>query len=272
MTENKDIVPFLKWAGGKRWLTYKLDSLCVLPVYNRYIEPFLGSGAMFFRHRPSSSIISDTNSDLVKTYIAIKDDWKKVESLLKTYHKLHNVEFYYKVRDSKPRSLHAIAAKFIYLNRTCFNGLYRVNKKGKFNVPIGSKKNVIMDTDDFSQISKMLNKSKIIHCDFEKSINMANKKDFIFADPPYTVKHENNGFVKYNERLFSWDDQIRLKDALVRASRRGAYIMVTNACHKSIKELYPKSDFILKTVERKSVIAASKFERGKYKEYLITNF
>src|SRR5690606_2858890 len=130
----------------------------------------------------------------------------------------------------------------------------------------------LLGSDDFESVSKVLRGASITNLDFEKVINKARNGDFVFADPPYTVKHENNGFVKYNEKLFSWGDQIRLKNALVRASERGAFIMLTNAYHKSIERLYVGTGFKKKGIYRSSVIAASNEDRGKYREYIIKNF
>lgn len=265
-------IPFLKWAGGKRWLTSCIDSEFKIPEYKRYIEPFAGSGAMFFHQAPKKAILNDLNEELINAYTAIKDDWKRVVAILKRYQRLHNENFYYEIRSMVPRSIYQRAAKFIYLNRTCFNGIYRVNLNGEFNVPIGTKTNVILDTDDFENISKMLQGTSLIAGDFEKVIDKAKTGDFIFVDPPYTVKHAYNGFVKYNEKLFSWEDQVRLKDSLVRASERGASIMMTNAFHASIKSLYHGTGFKKEIVLRNSMIAASGTHRGKYEEYIITNY
>ena len=137
---------------------------------------------------------------------------------------------------------------------------------------MGTKTNVILETDDFKKISNLLKGVALFAGDFEKIINKAKAGDFIFADPPYTVKHAYNGFVKYNEKLFSWEDQVRLKEALVRASNRGAYIMMTNAFHDSIKSLYHGTGFKKEIVLRNSMIAASGSNRGKYEEYIITNY
>nr|AMK59628.1 DNA adenine methylase [uncultured bacterium UPO78] len=141
---------------------------------------------------------------------------------------------------------------------------------GEFNVPVGTKKNVILDTDNFSEISRLLGKTEVNVCDFEETIDRACAGDLIFADPPYTVKHNYNGFVKYNEKIFSWQDQERLSEALKRASARGCYVVSTNAHHPAIMELY--QEFTLQSLDRSSVIAASAARRGRYAELLITNF
>lgn len=264
---NNEQLPFLKWAGGKRWLINNYESLFP-KEFNRYIEPFVGSGAVFFKLNPKYAIIADKNKDLITTYQAIQEDWNKVEKLLKQYHNKHSKDFYYYMRSKKTKNIFTTAAKFIYLNRTCWNGLYRVNKKGQFNVPIGSKTNVMLKTDNFEKISNYLNDVQILNTDFEKTISMAKKDDFLFVDPPYTVKHDNNGFIKYNEVLFEWNDQLRLFKALLSAKSKGVKVMLTNAHHSSIKELYQK-DFKVSTVQRHSVIAGSSNARGKSFEYLI---
>lgn len=261
-------IPFLKWAGGKRWFTARY--LDILPKeYKRYIEPFVGSGALFFKIEPREAVISDINKPLIDTYIAMKKDWQLVLKYLIIHSELHSKEHYYSVRASHPRSIYQRAARFIYLNRTCWNGLYRVNRVGNFNVPIGTKSNVLLDTDDFERVAKILQTAAIINSDFEAIIDSAQEGDFIFADPPYTVKHNNNGFVKYNEDMFKWEDQIRLHNAIVRAVNRNVNILMTNANHASIVELY--SDFGRKVVSRASVIAASNNNRGNYEELIISN-
>lgn len=265
---SEDVVnPFLRWAGGKRWLVFNYPS--IFPTkYNRYIEPFLGSGSVFFHLRPKRSILSDINSDLIATYEAVKNDWEKVYSTLIEHHICHSIDYYYNLRLNKPTSRNRLAAWFIYLNRTCWNGLYRVSEKGIFNVPIGTKVNVILPTDNFKASSKILRNADLRNADFEEIIDSTKRGDLIFADPPYTVKHENNGFIKYNGKLFSWNDQIRLRNSLLRAKQRGVIFLLTNACHDSIRNLY--SDFCnIVAVERSSVIAAETKNRKICKEYVI---
>lgn len=267
MRKNDIILPFLKWAGGKRWFVSAHPDFLSHP-FNRYIEPFLGSGAVFFHLEPKKSILADRNEDLIETYQAIKDDWKNVEHELKKHHNNHSKNYYYSLRDSKPRNPYTRAARFIYLNRTCWNGLYRVNLKGKFNVPIGTKQRVILDTDNFEAVSRLLRNSDLMSDDFENVIELAGKNDFVFVDPPYTIKHNLNGFIKYNEKLFSWDDQKRLRDAVVRASARGAAIIISNANHHSVRELY-KGIGTHKVLTRSSILAADSSNRGKYQELVI---
>ncbi|PKP77700.1 MAG: DNA methyltransferase [Alphaproteobacteria bacterium HGW-Alphaproteobacteria-3] len=270
-TEDHDsLIPFLKWAGGKRWLTS--NHLDLFPTtYERYIEPFLGSAAVFFALEPERGILSDRNADLIETYRAIRDDWKSVEDALKKHQANHRVDYYYDERERRRQKPHTRAAHFIYMNRTCWNGLYRVNLQGKFNVPIGTKTAVCLDTDDFEKTSKALRKMHLMCADFQQAISQAREGDFIFVDPPYTVKHNMNGFVKYNEQIFSWNDQVRLRDALLRAWDKGALISITNADHDSIRDLYRDFQFH-RPLSRASVLAGKSSARSDTTELLIRNW
>lgn len=264
--------PFLKWAGGKRWLITKAgDFLPTLNPNARYIEPFLGGGAIFFHLQPENAFLSDINGDLINAYQTVRSKPVELYNILTRYQDLHNEEFYYQIRASRPRVPLQKAARFIYLNRTCWNGLYRVNKKGAFNVPIGTKTNVIMEDDDFEKLSEILQSASIRRCDFVRAISQAEAGDFVFVDPPYTVKHNLNGFVKYNENIFSWQDQIRLKNAVARAIERGAHVLVTNANHQSIEELYQGCG-TMHLLNRASVIAGDAGARGIYSELAIKSW
>lgn len=260
-------MPFLKWAGGKRWLVEKHAG--IFPQFpGKYVEPFLGAGSVFFHLRPTHAYLSDTNSELIETYKAIRDNWRLVLMHLKRHKNNHSDSYYYDLRSSSPKSLAAKGARFIYLNRTCFNGIYRVNRKGKFNVPRGTRNSVVFETDDFEAFSEVLKNVELKACDFEESIDRAGKDDLVFADPPYTVLHNNNAFVKYNEKLFSWDDQIRLANCLKKAASRGTNIIATNAYHPCVIELY-KGFFNLRPIYRKSQISADRQYRGNFQELLI---
>lgn len=261
--------PFLKWAGGKRWFVQKYNQ--ILPQkYNRYIEPFLGGGSVFFHLKPKKAILGDFNKDLINAYQAIKKDQQQLVELLKKHNRKHCDDYYYKIRAKKFDDVFERAAQFIYLNRTCFNGIYRVNLLGEFNVPRGSKNSVFLPTDNFAALAKILQGAALHVCDFEELIDQAKEGDFVFADPPYTVRHNLNGFIKYNEKLFSWGDQIRLASALMRAKKRGAHIICTNANHESVRELYSNKLFILETVSRYSSISAKTSSRSQYEELLVT--
>jgi DNA adenine methylase len=261
--------PFLRWAGGKRWFVANHSNL-IPRDFNRYIEPFLGSGAVYFYLKPNNALLGDTNLDLINAYQGLKEEWELVYRYLKKHKRNHSKEYYYKVRSSNPRSIASMAARFIYLNRTCWNGLYRVNKQGEFNVPIGNREKIIFEDDCFESISNTLQNSELFNKDFEFLINKAEEGDLIFVDPPYTVRHNNNGFIKYNEKLFSWDDQKRLNEALKRARGRGAKILGTNAFHDSIVDLY-KPNFKTMSVSRNSSISSKAETRKKFDELVILN-
>lgn len=268
-TAGRRIVPFLKWAGGKRWLVSGHSSL--FPAqYNKYIEPFLGSAAVYFHLAPKRALLTDVNPDLINVYQVIQRDWLALVEMLRSYQERHSDEYYYAVRAAALDDRIDRAARFIYLNRTCWNGLYRVNKKGLFNVPRGTKDSVILDTDDFEATARFMKGAVIKVADFESSIDRAKSGDLIFVDPPYTAKHNQNGFLKYNENIFSWEDQLRLKCALERADTRGALIVLTNANHKSVRDLY--SGFRKQTLSRQSVLAGRVSARGATEELVVRNF
>ena len=269
--EKNELIPFLKWAGGKRWFVKK--HLNFLPEnFNTYIEPFIGSGAIFFKLQPQHAVINDVNSNLMNVYKTIKLNPTAIVDRLTQHHAHHSKEYYYSIINHIFKDPIDQAAQFIYLNRTCFNGIYRVNLKGEFNVPIGTKTQVLLENDNFLQISECLSKAQILNQDFETVIELAQEGDFIFADPPYTVSHNNNGFIKYNENLFSWDDQIRLYESLKRAHRRKVKILCTNANHKSIHELYKEKYFLKNVVSRFSSISGKNSSRNQYEEIIIRNY
>jgi DNA adenine methylase len=258
--------PFLKWAGGKRWLANS-QQLPLPPAYNRYIEPFLGGAAIFFHLRPAKALLSDVNPELIELYEVIRDDPEALMAVMELHHARHGYEYYYKMRASVPSDRVSRAARTMYLNRTCWNGLYRVNLRGAFNVPIGTKTSVVFQHDDFGAISELLKSANIRCSDFEPVVAEASEGDFVFIDPPYTVRHNLNGFNKYNENLFGWSDQIRLRDAVAFAIDRGASVVVTNADHHSIRELY-SGLCSYRSVARSSVLAGETAKRGQTTEAL----
>jgi DNA adenine methylase len=265
--QGQIVVPFLKWAGGKRWLTTQQPDLFPRS-FDRYIEPFLGSGAVYFHLKPSIAILSDANAELISTYVAMQQDWRKVRNALLRHSRNHSEEYYYEERSRKRRSPYERAAQLIYLNRTCWNGLYRVNRQGQFNVPKGTKTSVLLESDDFGTVSKLLKRAELRPSDFEATLKQAGPGDFLFVDPPYVTRHNLNGFVKYNDKIFSWSDQERLRLALGAAADRGAMILVTNAEHHSVRTLYSGfgKEIIL---SRSSVLAADSENRGSVTELAI---
>ena len=262
--------PFLKWPGGKRWLVHQYASLFPLQ-YRRYLEPFLGGGAVFFHLKPQRAVLSDTNAELVNAYQCLQRYSRAIEKRLSDLQRKHNDALYYRIRETRPAGAIEQTVRFLYLNRTCFNGIYRVNLKGEFNVPIGTKDRVAYPKDYLQGIAACLQQASIRVADFEETIDKAGAEDFVFVDPPYTVMHNNNNFVKYNAKLFSWPDQVRLASAVKRAARRGAAVMVSNADHQSVRELY--SDFgTHHRIDRTSILAADFLHRRKTTELLITSY
>ena len=265
------MVPILKWAGGKRWLVKKHDAL-LRKKYKRYVEPFFGGGAVFFHITPRTAILSDTNTELIGTYLALRENPEEVWNTLLTHHKWHNKEYYYYTRNQCPQDPIQKAARFIYLNRTCFNGLYRVNLNGIFNVPIGTKNRVVFPHDNFSAIAFTLKNAQIYSSDFSVTISKAKDGDFLFVDPPYTVRHNNNNFLKYNERIFTWKDQIRLSHCLRIAAKRGAFILISNADHQCVRDLYNENLWQCLSVERFSRMASFSSHRKQITELVISNY
>ncbi len=262
------MLPFLKWPGGKRWFIQRHAHL--LPKdFKRYLEPFLGGGAVFFHLQPSVAILGDANPDVINTYRGIQHNWRQIEYLLGHHQASHSEEYYYRVRNEIPQDLVAQAARMIYLNRTCFNGIYRVNQKGEFNVPKGDKTTVLLEGESFEAIAQVLAGAELIHSDFELLINRSEEEDLIFADPPYTVRHNSNGFIKYNEKLFTWDDQERHAHALRRARDRGSKIVSTNANYHLLREIYLDYGFHLVEVSRFSPISAKAGSRRSFEELII---
>ncbi|MBA1143294.1 DNA adenine methylase [Mesorhizobium neociceri] len=260
--------PFLKWAGGKRWL-FESGQFSLPSFSGRYVEPFLGGGAVFFENQPKNAVLSDCNWRLIELFVVIRDNLNPFEALMQTHAEAHSTGYYYELRSKQLGTSITRAAQFLYLNRTCWNGLYRENLKGNFNVPIGTKQTVIFDADDFPAWSSALQGTHLKHRDFEEAIDEAEAGDFVFVDPPYTVRHNMNGFVKYNQNIFAWSDQIRLRDALLRAHKRGVAFAMTNADHESIRDLY--SGFGRhRQLSRYSVIAGKAAYRSQSTELLIT--
>ena len=264
---DKVLLPFLKWAGGKRWLI--LNYRYLFPAsFETYVEPFVGGGAVYFGLLPEQALLSDANDRLIECYTQVRDP-KKLMSLMRLHQQNHSTEYYYDVRTKVCRSDSSRAAQFLYLNRTCWNGLYRANLNGVFNVPKGTKDSVVFAGESFDGPSRALAKAELRACDFEKTIALAKDGDLLFVDPPYTVKHNFNGFAKYNETIFSWTDQIRLRTALDGAASRGVKIMLTNADHESVVELFFGLGNIHK-VRRTSLIASESQRRSSVTEIVVT--
>ncbi|MBN8672818.1 MAG: Dam family site-specific DNA-(adenine-N6)-methyltransferase [Chitinophagales bacterium] len=262
--------PFLRWTGSKSWLVKEHITKFLPKKFNDYHEPFLGGGAVFFHIRPQKNVyLSDLNSDLITTYVQIRDNVEKVIEALRLYR--NTEEDYYQIRAMTNKTDHCKAARFIYLNRTSFNGIYRVNDKGQYNVPYGKREAVdILTADNLRSVSEIL-KGKNIFCESFTAIKKTvSKNDLVYLDPPYTVAHENNGFIEYNSKLFSWDDQHKLAELLNYLNKIGAQFILSNAEHLAIRKLFKGlGDFY--SLSRYSKVGGRNKTRGVFNEVIITN-
>ncbi len=261
--------PFLRWAGGKTWLVKHLGELLSQVNFKNYHEPFLGGGSIFFSlptHK--KAFLSDLNDDLIKVYKTIRDDPDGIIKVLKSFQ--NNEEFYYKIRGENPTDPVEHAARFIYLNQTSFNGIYRVNLKGVYNVPFGFRSKNFFEPEILNEASRKLKDTELFSCDFNETRKNVRKGDLVFLDPPYTVSHNNNGFIKYNQKLFSLKDQGRLSKYIDSIRKKGAYYVLTNAAHQKIGEIFEKGDKRIE-LKRASLIGGTNATRGSVSEYIFTN-
>lgn len=261
--------PFLRWAGGKNWFVKHLPKILNGINYNNYHEPFLGGGSIFFHLKPpNGSFLSDLNGELITTYNALKEDPKAVIKILSDFK--NTKSFYYDLRDARYTNESKVAARFIYLNQTSFNGIYRVNLEGKYNVPYGFRTKAFYEEENLLAVSNALKKASLEVADFEVVLDSLKSRDLVFLDPPYTVSHNNNGFIKYNQKLFSLDDQYRLFSLIEKIKSKGAYFILTNAAHKTIKGIFGTSGTLIK-MNRASLIGGLNASRGETSEYVFTN-
>lgn len=269
---NKNIKPFLRWAGGKNWFRKHIEDY-IPNHFDNYYEPFLGGGSIFFYLKSNGfiknkSYLSDSNKDLINTYKVIKNNLPELQKLLIKH--FDNEDEYYKMRELVFENPIQRASQFLYLNKTSFNGIYRVNKSGKYNVPYGKRKiENLYDFNHLKKISEILDKTYFSTQDFKEKCKQAKENDFIFIDPPYTVAHENNGFIQYNQSIFSWKNQIQLAKITSDLEVNGVKFIVTNAYHECIKDLYNTGSQT--PIFRSSTIGGKGATRAKYKEIIITN-
>lgn len=275
-----DLHPFIKWAGGKTQLLNTI--LEKLPTnFNRYFEPFVGGGALLFKIQPKTFFINDTNEELICVYKCFqnKELLEQLKKELKIHESNHNEEYYYKIREMdklnnfKDLPIHIRAARMIYLNKACFNGLYRVNSKGYFNVPFGKKDKInCFDENNFDNLFKFFKNSNqnIKNNDFENAVIEAKKGDFVYFDPPYDVLEEKQTFTSYDKNNFNKNDQIRLFKVFKELSDKGVYVMLSNHNTKFINDLY--KDYNITVVQAKRMINSNAKGRGAVEEVLITNY
>lgn len=229
--------PLLKWAGGKRSLLPQIVPY-IPSDFRRYFEPFVGGGALFFNLVPRASFLSDLNADLVNCYRWVRDNPEGVISYLRAWP--NSEADYYKVRGASQLIEIERAARTIYLASLSFNGIYRVNLKGEFNVPYGKKIHLDPAAPGPIREASTALQSATIECrDFEVAVADCRDGDLVFFDPPYTVMHDNNGFLKYNDHIFTWADQERLAKVSDRLVRKGCTVLVSNAHHHAVTNLYP---------------------------------
>lgn len=264
------IEPFVRWAGGKTWFTTYLQQLVAGLHIEHYHEPFLGGGAVFFSlEHTKRSYLSDANQQLVNTYIQVRDNPQQV---IESFLQFRNTEEdYYRVRDefSQDNTVEN-AARFIFLNQTSFNGIFRVSKAGVYNVPYGFRKTWQYDVTRILQASDKLKNTRIVSGDFEINKYRIKAHDLVFLDPPYTVSHNNNGFIEYNQKLFSLEDQYRLSQYIDYIKHKGAYYILTNASHQVIAEIFEKGDRRIE-LGRQSTVGGRNATRQRIQEYIFTN-
>jgi DNA adenine methylase len=269
--------PFVKWAGGKTQILPDLDAH--IPQFSRYFEPFLGGGALFF-HLASrvkfSAFLSDANSDLVITYNAVKNDVDSLIALLQKHEARYRkdpVAYYYRLRSAQPSTSLEVAARFIALNKTCYNGLYRVNKSGMFNVPIGRYKNPsICDVDRLQRASAALNYSKaqVVACGYREALKKARKDDFVYLDPPFHPLSLTANFVDYTKNGFGEKDQQELARTFRELDRRGCKVLLSNSDTELTRDLY--SGFEQHKIRVGRAISCNASARTGYSELLIRNY
>ncbi|GGL45822.1 Dam family site-specific DNA-(adenine-N6)-methyltransferase [Phycicoccus endophyticus] len=259
--------PFLRWAGSKRsLLTHVIPSLP--REYNRYYEPFLGSGSLFFLLQAQDAVLNDLNQDLISTFRAVRDGPSAVHRSYAHFDVLSKDQYYAVRGSTPPKNRFERAARFLYLNRACWNGLYRVNQRGQFNVPYGAPKTASpLELANLKACSRTLRgRVQLTNLDFHASLDAAGEGDLVYLDPPYVTTHNQNGFLDYNKRIFSWKDQERLAECAHLAAARGAWVIVSNANHDDVRWLY--RDFRHVVVSRNSTLASSSKARKRVSESL----
>lgn len=263
--------PFLKWAGGKSQLLKQYEDFLPKPEYiGRYFEPFIGSAAVYFHLRPPNATLCDINQKLIDVYRVVQQD---VDSLIEALKDHKNEKtYYYRVRKMKQEKMTPVtrAARLIFLNKTCYNGLYRENSKGEFNVPFGRYKNpTICDEYRLRNASCALQGVQLVAADFEKAVETAEAGDFIYFDPPYVPLNATSNFTSYNKYGFSHEDQERLAATFRRLDRRGCYVMLSNSSAPVVRDLYEGYQF--ERIKARRSINSKADGRGPVTELLITN-
>lgn len=225
----------LRWPGGKRWIAPAITARVERVLEGTYYEPFLGGAAVFLGLQNAKAVLSDINEELIHCYLTVREH--PLDVLHRIWSLSNNAECYYRVRSMRPRSDIGRAARFIYLNRTCWGGLYRVNAQGAFNVPFGNNGRVICRGEDLMRVADALAGAELKAADFEEVVEHAGEGDVVYCDPPYSVV-TGGGFRRYNGSVFSWEDQQRLASACKNASKRGAIVLVSGPTGEDVSSLY----------------------------------
>lgn len=276
--QNQSVVmkarPFVKWAGGKGGLCAQYEALGMFPSrYGRYFEPFAGGGAVFFHLRPERALLSDSNEELMNAYRVVRERVEELIAQLVAHKRAHSKEYFYKVRRQNPEVMSDIdrAARFIYLNKTCYNGLYRVNRKGQFNVPYGDYTDAaVLDPDNLRAASRALQGVELRTGDFEECLTGAAKGDLVYLDPPYQPISKTSSFTGYTPGPFGVEEQQRLARVFRDLSERGCLVMESNSHAGLVKELY--KGFHITAVKAPRAINCKGDGRGKITEFVITNY
>jgi DNA adenine methylase len=262
--------PFLKWAGGKTRLLPVLRMVLARQTFRRYFEPFLGGAALFFDIGPKTAVLNDRNHELIFCYEIVRDQPRELFTTLKQM-QVHEKEFY-RIRSLNPENLPPVerAARFIYLNKTCYNGLYRVNRKGEFNTPYGRNDRVsLADEDNLHRASRILKNARLMSDDYSSAVKDAEKDDFVYLDPPYLPVGKYADFKRYTKETFFEDDHRKLADCFRELSDRGCHVVLSNSYHEKIAELY--SGLYQKEVEMPRFINCKGEGRGRVRELLVSN-
>ncbi|HEY9632780.1 MAG TPA: DNA adenine methylase [Coleofasciculaceae cyanobacterium] len=285
--QKVSLPPFLKWAGGKSKLIQQYQDYFPKQGFKTYYEPFLGGGSIFFYLQPNSAILTDINQELIETYCCVRDNIEDLILLLEKHQIKHNSDksethnYYYSVRESTCNTPLERAARLIYLNKTCFNGLYRVNSKGKFNVPVGKYKNPkICNHDLLRSASVALKAAQIEVRLFEYIVDYAKTcDDFVYFDPPYYPVSQTSYFTAYSSDSFNEDNHRKLRDVFAQLASRGVKVMLSNSDCPFIRQLYSDTEvFSCENLPKMYEISASRVinsdikKRGKITELLITSY
>jgi len=268
--QRERAAPFLKWAGGKTSLLPELLRHVPAKGLRRYHEPFVGGGALFFAVAPRRAMLSDNNAELVHCYLQVRDNVYRVLACLARH--VYEKEHYQSIRALEPLRLspEERAARFIYLNKTCFNGLWRVNRSGRFNVPIGRYTNPrFHDPSVLLAASAALKGVEILHAGFEDALRRTSPGDFVYLDPPYDPVSPSSSFASYTADGFTWDDQKRLARACIALNRRGVRFLLSNSATDRIREIY--AGFEQRLVHAPRFINSNAGARGRVEELLVFN-